>query len=297
MKYFFRKLFTSLRKTIFIGTFVSTLGFYALAGFMYATGLPEIMYIVRILLLFNLTAVLIPALIMMLRSPHKYDAELIGKNFLGPGKSNRVFSDSVEKLMKGEINSALTGFKSIEESCFGSLRQSEQAVLCFYIARCYDVMEYYPNTVMYYEKAQQLGFSHDILPFLLARALGAMGDINEALDIYNTILFEDKNTYKMFVRTDIGRMYLHLSDGRTALKWYNEAIELHENYADALGGAAVAHTILHEFDKGEELYKSALLNHIKDPQGFTEYYKQVQAAALTECHAKEKEMEKELLHS
>ena len=64
------------------------------------------------------------------------------------------------------------------------------------------------------------------------------------------------------------RMYIKLNDGETALKWFNEAIERREDYANALGGAAIAHTLLGHFDKGEELYKLAMLNNIDDPVDF-----------------------------
>ena len=88
------------------------------------------------------------------------------------------------------------------------------------------------------------------------------------------------------MRVEIGRMYIKLNDGENALKWFNEAIDRRECYANALGGAAIAYTLLRNFDKGEELYRMALLNNIDDPTGYSGYYKEIQAAVLLEAHNK-----------
>ena len=71
-----------------------------------------------------------------------------------------------------------------------------------------------------------------------------------------------------------------------ALKWFNEAIERREQYASALGGAAIAQTMLHNLEEGESLYRQALLNHIDDSISFTRYYKEVQAAVMLEHRKK-----------
>lgn len=282
-----RKLLNSFRSTVVFGTFLSTVCFYVIAVIMALTGVPEIMYIVGIMFLINLVYVGVPMFIMMLCKPHKYDAEIIGDNFIGIGKKNSIFSSSVKELLTGRADQALNGFKLLEEDFSDKLEPSEKAVLNFYIARCYDVMDYLPNALKYYGEAERLGFDHDILPFMCARCTGSMGDTDEAIGIYKKIIENNNNDYRMFVRTDIGKMFLHLNDAENALKWFGEAAELHENYAEALGGAAVAHTMLHHFEQGEVLYRAALLNNINNPDSYTDYYKRVQAAVLTECHTKE----------
>ena len=42
--------------------------------------------------------------------------------------------------------------------------------------------------------------------------------------------------------------------------------------------------MLHNFKEGEELYRAALLNNISDPVSYSNYYKEIQAAALLEKH-------------
>ena len=71
-------------------------------------------------------------------------------------------------------------------------------------------------------------------------------------------------------------------ENKLALKWFSEAVERHEDYGNALGGCAIAYTLLHDFEKGEDFYRKAILNHVPDSQGFTSYYKEIQAASLLE---------------
>jgi len=219
-------------------------------------------------------------------APHRNDSDIIDDNFSGISKKSRIFKKSSDQLLNGEPSQALNGFKTIEENFSESLSMSESALLCFYIARCYDVMGFLPNAVRYYGLSEEKGFDKDLMKVLFARALGKMNDISEALERYNDILEKD-NVYSPYIRTDIGNMYLNVNDAESALKWFNEAIEKHENYASALAGAAVAHTMLHEFDKGEEMCRLALVHNVDSPDDFMSYFKRIQAAVLMESHTAE----------
>ncbi|MBP3243034.1 MAG: tetratricopeptide repeat protein [Ruminococcus sp.] len=215
---------------------------------------------------------------------HKYDSDLIGKAFIGISKKCRIFADSLERLTDHKLTSALDGFKLLEEEYSDDLDTCEQAVLRFYIGRCYDIMGYFPNALKCYQDSQRLGMKDNILPLLIARCTGSNGDTGEAVQLYTSILSNKKSPYRLYVRTDLGKMFLRENDAATAMKWFSEAIEHRQNYADALGGAAIAQTMLHHFKEAEELYKAAIVNRISDSRGFTAYYKEVQAAALLELH-------------
>lgn len=287
LKAILKKLIRDFCDAVVFGTFVGVVIFYCISVVFLLVGDPEFTAVIAALLVLNIISVTAVMLLYMARAPHKCDPEIIGDNFIGMGKKNKLFRQSVEDLLKFRVNKALSGFKLLEEKYCEKLTPSEKAVLNFYIARCYDIMDFRPNAARYYELATQQGLQHKILPLFYARCMGNMGDIDEAIELYTKIL-EDKNSdYRMFVRTDIGRMFLRLNDGEKALKWYEEAMEKRENYAEALGGAAIAYTMLHNFQKGEELYRAAMLNEISDAEGFADYFKKVQAAALLETHTKE----------
>ena len=136
-------------------------------------------------------------------APHRNDSDIIDDNFSGISKKSRIFKKSSDQLLNGEPSQALNGFKTIEENFSESLSMSESALLCFYIARCYDVMGFLPNAVRYYGLSEEKGFDKDLMKVLFARALGKMNDISEALERYNDILEKD-NVYSPYIRTDIG---------------------------------------------------------------------------------------------
>lgn len=245
------------------------------------------LYMAGALLVLNIIGIAGSVLIAASKEPAGYDSDIIGNNFTGFSKKSRLFKKSLDNFFHGAPNYSLSGLNRLEEEFGGSLTDSEKAIVHFYTARCYDVMDYYPNAMKYYDIAEKDGFDNPILRFFKARCVCSMGDTDEAVELYMKILSDENDIFRQYVRTDIGRMYLNANDAESALKWYSEAIDRHENYADALGGAAIAHTMLHNFKEGENLYRAALLNRIHDPDGYSDYYKRIQAAALTESHTTE----------
>lgn len=290
-----KKLLTLLQRfinsfchAVVFGTFLGVVTFYAFTLFLFKE--PGFAMFFGMLLGYNAVAVAFCCLVAVFgkkRPLHKYDDELVGDNFTGFGKKIRIFHQAQESFLYARYNKALAGFQRLEDEFADKTTDEEKALVCFYTARCYQIMNYAPNAVKYFESAEQSRRAPKINSFFYARALGENGDTCEAAELFRKILADETNPYRIFVRCEAGRMYLQLNDGKTALEWFGEAMKNHEDYANALGGAAVAHTILHNFKDGEELYRQALLNHIDDPDGFTDYYKRVQAAALVETHTPE----------
>lgn len=284
------KILKDFLESIIIGTFISVILFYVVSLILIAgTGEKLITNMTAILLVINFLSVFGCILVKQSRMPHKYDADLIGYNFVGINKKCRIFKSSLEHLISGRLKEALSGFKSMEEAYGEALPESEQAVLDFYLGRCYEEIGFMPNACLYYEKAQKMGLKHGILPFLYARCLWELGDTDESLRIYKSVMNDSNNIFRIYVRTAVGRHYLKDNKAAKALEWYNKAIEIRENYGEALGGAAIARTMIHEFDKGEELYRMALLNGIDDSKEFTSFFKEIQAAALSESFNGNKE--------
>ena len=216
---------------------------------------------------------------------HRYDEDIIGNAFTGMNRKSSLFELAMEMFHQKYFGDALEMFTKIEDDSFRKTKE-EEGVLSFYKARCYDFMGWNPNAVNCYENAEKMGFNIPELPIFLARCYAENGNTSKALEVFTSLMDTDKK-YSDHMRVEIGRMYIKLNDGKTALKWFDEAIARRECYANALGGAAIAHTLLRHFDKGEEFYRRAMLNNIDDPCGYTGYYKEVQAAVLLEVHSKQ----------
>ncbi|MBP3747795.1 MAG: tetratricopeptide repeat protein [Ruminococcus sp.] len=213
---------------------------------------------------------------------HRYDEDMIGGAFTGLGKKSQRFESGLWTLHSGDFEAALNIFTELDASDIECSRE-EQGVLSFYRGRCYQIMGMYPNAVVNYEKAEEFGYSLPELPLFKARSCAATGATNKAIEILKGIMDTD-HKYSCRARYEIGSVYIKLNDGENALKWFNEAIERRECYADALGGAALAYTIMRDLHKGEEYFRMALINNIEDPHGFTTYFKKVQAAVMLESH-------------
>ncbi|MCQ2490170.1 MAG: hypothetical protein MJ079_01095 [Ruminococcus sp.] len=210
---------------------------------------------------------------------HKYDQDIIGRSFGGISKKSRIFSRALDLHFNRRINASLSGFKMLSSEYADKLTDDEKALVSFYTGRCYEQLRYYPNALTYYERAEEQGFGHSVLPFLMARCSGANGDADDALALYNKVLEDPDSPFRELVYVNIGRMYLDSDEPAEAMKWYSKAISERMSLGEAYGGAAIAQLMLGDFTESERLRKMAFVCRIKDPNGFSEYYDRVHSAA------------------
>lgn len=263
----------NISEGVVYGNFVATVIFQIFCVFLALIGEPDFFNITAFYLVLD-AFVIISTVFVLYKSGsiHKIDADIIGNNFIGFGKKSRNFRKAVEDFCNDDFPKAINELKDIEEKY--NLSDSENGVLCFYMARCYDIMSYYPNALNYYEKAEKSGFSDESIILFKANCIGASGDTEQALSIYNDILNSD-NRYSIYVRTYIGRMYLENRQPEKALKWYLEAVEKRENYAMALGGCSLAYLMLGNNEESRKYYQYAIINNMSDLEGFKAYYKEI----------------------
>lgn len=263
----------NISEGVIYGNFVATVIFQIFCVFLALIGEPDFFNITAFYLVLD-AFVIISTVFVLYKSGsiHKIDADIIGNNFIGFGKKSRNFRKAVEDFCNDDFPKAIDELKDIEEKY--NLSDSENGVLCFYMARCYDIMSYYPNALNYYEKAEKSGFSDESIILFKANCIGASGDTEQALSIYNDILNSD-NRYSIYVRTYIGKMYLENRQPEKALKWYLEAVEKRENYAMALGGCSLAYLMLGNNEESRKYYQYAIINNMSDLEGFKAYYKEI----------------------
>ena len=211
---------------------------------------------------------------------HLYDEELIGDAFTGLGSSSIMFEQALDLFEKNNFRMALEAFTDISGGKY-KLSKKETAVLEFYRGRCYHILNIFPNAIMCYEKAEENGFYIPELPIFEARCHVGNGNYEKAEYLYKELMTKDYR-YRDRIRCELGNMYLKMNDGRTALKWFGESIEKHENYASAVGGAAIAQAMLGNTEKSAELYKLAILNNIDNADDFKHYYRGIIALKKSE---------------
>ena len=209
---------------------------------------------------------------------HRYDDDVIGNAFADLSKKSAVFEEGLEAFHTGDIRRALAVFTELDSDAVEKTTE-EKGVLAMYRGRCYHMMGLYPNAVLSYEKAEKNGVSLPFLPMYRAACCGRNGDVKGALEAYMKILDSDSE-YAFIVRTEIGHMYLHMDDGENAAKWFHEAEERHENYAEALGGLALAYILLGKYEESEKYMRAAVLNRISNADDFIKHYKEVREAAM-----------------
>lgn len=203
---------------------------------------------------------------------HQFDDDLIGNAFTGINRKSRRFEKGLNLFHKNNFRMALEAFTDLGREENG-LSKQETAVNEFYRGRCYDILDAYPNAIICYKNAQENGFYIPELPIFIARCYSINGDPKRAMAIYESLMDEKNYKYSHKLRCEMGNVYLKEYDGEEALKWFNDSIERHEDYANALGGAAIANVLLGKYEEAEKLYKLAITHNIDNPVDFIKYYK------------------------
>ena len=214
---------------------------------------------------------------------HLYDEELIGSAFTGLKRSSILFEQALDLFHKNNYRMALEQFTDLENGD-EKLTDQEKAILEFYRGRCYHILDIYPNALLCYWKARENGFYIPEMPIFEARCHVGSGNYEKAESLYKELMTKDYK-YRDRIRCELGNMYLKMNDGRTALKWFGESIEKHENYASAVGGAAIAQAMLGNTEKSAELYRLAILNNIDNADDFKHYYRGI--IAMKKADSKE----------
>ena len=216
------------------------------------------------------------------RDPYKnielgeFDKMMIYGRF-GKGKYSRavnLLKEAVTELHLYNFNDALNMFKDIETEEQDSGRL---AVVYFYTGRCYQLMGYPANGVIYYKKAIENGLDTNDTYLLAARCLTQNGRFDEAVEYYNILL--ERDCYFDFIYTDMGIAYLKKGDGEKALENFEKSLDEGKNYAFALGGCSLACLLLKDLEKSTEYYKKALTCNMEDLNGFKTFYCNIAEAA------------------
>lgn len=208
---------------------------------------------------------------------HRYDDDIIGEAFADMSRKSVLFEKGLEAFCNGEIRYALNLFTELDTGSYEKTDR-EKGILALYRGRCYHMMGIYPNAVLSYEKAEKSGVLSEPVRLFMASCCGKNGNIRQALEIYSSFLDSD-SIYAGVIRTETGHMYLNMGDTENAAKWFHEAVERHENYAEALGGLALTYAMLGKYEESEKYFCEAVLNRISNADDFIKHYKELRTAA------------------
>lgn len=223
-----------------------------------------------------------------------YDKELISGGFRA-GLKRKVLISAVEKLREGEFNDALEIFRDLKDE---SLTDSEQGVLSFYTAICYNHMGYPTNAG---HAAAEAAEKETCLPdslLMAARNFSLAGSRGTAEEYYERLLpiAEEKLIFP-FIYNEMGKVYIADSKPEKARYSFGKAMENGLDPVTAQGGMALACLMEKKTDEACEWYRLALISGISDPEGFKRYCGQICTAHgypedFLETHLREKYKEK-----
>ena len=156
---------------------------------------------------------------------------LIVKKFLF-GKSSDKMSDidKVNKLIsEGKNDVALLKLKDILAKDKPGTKRAEIHSM---IGDCYANMEEYSFAIVEYRHAIDDGYKNPETILALARALNKIDKKEEALAQYLTLFKIDD--YKLVVALEIGVIYYENRQYETAIKYFDEALDIVANNSEAL---------------------------------------------------------------
>lgn len=236
----------------------------------------------KLLLACYLTA-LFTALVLNYRELQKaavrIDEELIGETFGGFSKADKLFCAGLDDYMRDRPRQALEQFLSVQEY---ELNEKETGVLSFYIGRCYQILGCPSNAVTFYETAIKNGFPRHFAKLFQARSYSECGDFDRSYDAFCDLLEHNPPPEFYFLYTDIGYLFIKQRKPDEAIEWFTRSIEKKQNYAFALSGMAIANLQRGDFAAAKDYRYKALMNRLKEPRQFRNYYDETKALMLDE---------------
>ena len=248
------------------------IGSFVLRGTPHNIEFSPLVYL-RLLLVCYLTAFVTNCVLnfrTMIHAVLRTDEHLIGKNFGGFRKQDKLFCEAMEAYAEKRTRTALERFLAVQDY---TLSPSEQGVLSFYIGRCYQILGCPSNACPYYRKARENGFSEPFATLFEARSCSEGGDFSRSLELFQSLLENDPPKEFYFLYTDIGYLYIRQKKPDEAEKWFQQSIEKQQNYAFALGGMAIAMLQKGEFAAAQDYHYKALVNHLDDASSFRRYFR------------------------
>lgn len=204
------------------------------------------------------------------------DIKIIGKNFRWYKRGGLRFKSAYECWLEWKLGDSLRLWQELLDGV--PLSEEAQGIVEFFIARCYQLMGYAPNSIRYFEPAFEHGTDNDAIRIFYARALTSVGDFDGALEQYQ--ILEERSCEESCLYTDIGLVYTKKGDGEKALHYFRLSMEKFQNYAFALSGCAIAYLLLKNMPESERYVQLAILNHLDSPEDFYQYYEEVKKATF-----------------
>lgn len=199
--------------------------------------------------------------------------------FGGNRHTDKLFSKAMAAFVQNEIHYALELFLQVYAL---PLNDAQKSACAYYIARCYQTMQFPANARQFFAAADEGGFAPEYTLFFYARCCGRMGDVEDSLRLYER-LAKVGGLYSEVIETDIGMMLTHNDRHEEALEWFRRAEQSGKSYANALGGIAVALLFLGSEEESAEYYRKAMLAMDDDgKQVFREYYEDC-GDAVSQC--------------
>ncbi|MBR4201633.1 MAG: hypothetical protein IKQ91_10255 [Oscillospiraceae bacterium] len=258
------------------------LGSFVLRGTPQNLDFTPLVYL-RLLLICYLTAFVTTCVICFRNIVHaalRADEHLIGRNFGGFRKQDKLFCEAMEAYAANRPRTALERFLAVQDF---ELTSSELGVLSFYIGRCYQLLGCPSNACPFYRKARENGFSKHFSMLFEARSCSEGGDFARSLMLFQELLDSNPPKEFYFLYTDIGYLFIRQKKPDEAEKWFQLSIEKQQNYAFALGGMAIVMLQKGDFSAAEDYHYKALVNHLEDASSFRRYFRETKQLML-EAH-------------
>ena len=90
--------------------------------------------------------------------------------------------------------------------------------------------------------------------------------------------------YSSYAYINIGMAYIKKGDGEKALEAFKKSIDSKYDYANALGGIAIAYLLLGDLDTSFEYYEMAIVNRISDINDYKSYYDEIKQVAIAKIN-------------
>lgn len=181
-------------------------------------------------------------------------AEHIQGAFTDDPKLEREFYNAVHDYNRGKPSACLAKLEKLRKRC---QRSADLRAVTVFTALCYDDMGLYEPAIAQYEAAISMRTSSSLYSNM-GLCLHRMGKNEEAEKNYLLAIHADPQN--AFAYNNLSAMFFRGAQYEKALEYARKAIEIDNNFAQALGCACICCGLLDDKEGYEKYYRLAVSN-------------------------------------
>ena len=178
--------------------------------------------------------------------------KIIGNSFEDDPKLEKEFYKAIDDFHKSAYAAGIRKLEKLDEKCSHS---AQRFAVQFFIAKCHENMNNNPAAMEAYHKALTLR-QHSSAASNLGMCYMKAGNFDRSLEFYQLASrLDSKNPFPL---NNIAQLYIRQGEYESAIPYALRALELEQNFQQALNALTICYAMLDDQQQYEQYYRRSV---------------------------------------